>query len=359
MNIPVSRPYIGTEEKEAVMRVLDSGQFAQGKTVAQFENEFAAYHQAQHAVAVNNGTSALTAALMAHGVGAGDEVIVPAFTFFATASSVLSVGAKAVFADIDPLTYCLNPAAVEAAVTPRTKAVIMVHLYGLIGEIEAVQSICQRHNLALIEDAAQAHAAARDGKFVGSWGTCTFSFYATKNIMTGEGGMILNNDDGIDHRLRAVRNQGMHQTYYHELLGYNFRMTEIAAAIGLAQLARLSDWTDERIRIASYYNTHLEAVTTPFVPEGAKHVYHQYTVRVQEGADRDAIVKGLNERGIAARIYYPVPQHRQPVFAAENANVTLPETERAAREVFSLPIFPSLTAEERAYVVEEVNKLTG
>ncbi len=359
MDIPVSRPYIGKEEKEAVMRVLESGQLAQGRTVEQFEAEFASYHQAKHAIAVNNGTTALTAALMAHGIGQGDEVIVPAFTFFATASSVLSVGAKAVFADIDPQTYCLNPAAVEAAITPRTKAVILVHLYGLIGEVEAIHTLCQQQGLALIEDSAQAHAAMLNGKYIGSWGTATFSFYASKNIMTGEGGMILSNDDAIDHRLRAIRNQGMYKTYHHDMLGFNFRMTEIAAAIGRAQLARLSEWTDERIRIAETFDECLKGVTTPYVPPGAKHVYHQYTVRVQGNADRDAIVKQLNERGIAARIYYPVPQHRQPVFAAQNANVTLPETERAAREVFSLPLYPSLTAEERAYIVEEVNRLTS
>lgn len=355
MKIPISRPYIGNEEKEAVLRVLDSGHLVQGKTVEAFEAEFARYHHAEHGIAVNSGTAALIAALMAHGIGTGDEVIVPAFTFFATAAAVLSVGAKVVFADIDPLTYCISPDSVAAVITPQTAAVIAVHLYGQVAAMPVLQEICVRHGLLLLEDAAQAHGAALGDQFVGSWGTCAFSFYASKNMMTGEGGMILTNDAALADRLRAIRNQGMRDTYHHEVLGYNFRMTEIAAALGLAQLSRLPQWTEQRRMNAQFLDTSLQGVATPFVQPHAHHAYHQYTVRVSEGADRDAIVTALHGRGIDARVYYPLPLYRQPVFANMGVAIELPEAERAAREVFSLPIFPDLTAAERDYIVDVVN----
>lgn len=357
MQIGIAKPYIGETEKQAVMEVLNSGQLAQGAKVQEFEERFAAYHNVRHAVAVNNGTTSLIASLMAHGIGPGDEVIVPAFTFFATAASVLSVGARPVFADIEPDTFCLSPAAAEAAITERTKAIMPVHLYGHLADMTAFEAICRRHNLTVVEDAAQAHGAMFGERYAGAWGTASISFYPTKNMTTSEGGMILTNDEEIARQLRMIRNQGMNTQYYHEVVGYNFRMTNIAAAIGLAQLDRLPAWTEQRIENARYFNENLRVVQTPVTCDGYRHVFHQYTVRVPEGVDRDAVVARLNEAGVGVRVYYPLPIHRQPVFQQMSGyeNIKLPETERATQQVFSLPVHPLLTQEEREYIVEKVN----
>lgn len=357
MQIPIAKPFIGEEEKQAVVAVLSSGQLSMGPKVAEFEQAFAAAHGAKHGVATSNGTTALMTAIMAHGIAPGDEVIIPAFSFFATASCVLSVGARPVFADIDPETFCLSPAAAEAAITPRTKAIMPVHLYGHPADMPAFEAICQKHGLILLEDAAQAHLAQINGRFVGTWGTAGFSFYPTKNMTTTEGGMVLTNDDEIARRLRLVRAQGMNKQYYHEAVGYNFRMTDMAAAVGVVQLGRLPEWTCARVGNAAYYNQHITSVKTPVTRPGCTHVFHQYTVRVPDGVDRDAVAKRLNERGIGVRVYYPLPIHRQPVFQQMGGyeDVYLPETEKATQQVFSLPVYPSLTEEEKAYVVQEVN----
>jgi dTDP-4-amino-4,6-dideoxygalactose transaminase len=359
MQIGIAKPYIGETEKQAVMEVLESGQLAQGSKVQEFEEHFAAYHGAKHGVAVNNGTTALIAALMAHGIGPGDEVIVPAFTFFATAASVLSVGARPVFADIEPETFCLSPASAEAAITERTRAIMPVHLYGHLADMDGFAALCKKHDLALVEDAAQAHGAKLGDQFAGAWGTASFSFYPTKNMTTSEGGMLLTNDDEIARQLRMIRNQGMNTQYYHEVVGYNFRMTNISAAIGLAQLDRLPDWTTKRIANADYFAETLRSVKTPPTRHNCRHVFHQYTVRTPEGVDRDEVVKKLNERGIGARVYYPLPIHKQPVFQQMDgyADVVLPETEHATGQVFSLPVHPLLTHEELEYIVEEVNSV--
>ncbi len=357
MQVPIARPFLGEEEKAAALAALSSGQLSQGPRVAEFERAFAAYHGAKHGVATSNGTTALTTALMAHEIGPGDEVIVPSFSFFATASCVLSVGATPVFADIDATTFCLSPAAAEAAITPHTRAIMPVHLYGLPADMPRFEALCRERKLVLLEDAAQAHGATLDGRSVGTFGTASFSFYPTKNMTTTEGGMVLTNDDAIAELLRMIRHQGMSTQYLHEVVGYNFRMTDPAAAIGLVQLGRLPAWQEKRRENARYFDAHLERVRVPSVPAGYGHVYHQYTVRVPEGVDRDAVLERLNERGVGARVYYPLPIHRQPVFARRPAyqGLDLPETERATREVMSLPVHPSLTDEERAYVVAEVN----
>ena len=357
MQIGIAKPFVGEAEKQAVMEVLDSGQLAQGAKVQEFEERFAAYHGAKYGVAVNNGTTSLIASLMAHGVGPGDEVIVPAFTFFATASSVLAVGARPVFADIEPDTFCLSPEAAEAVITGKTKAIMPVHLYGHLADMTRFAALCETHGLALIEDAAQAHGAKTGDQYAGSWGTASFSFYPTKNMTTSEGGMILTNDAEILRQLRMIRNQGMNTQYYHEVVGYNYRMTNIAAAIGLAQLDRLPEWTETRINNAAYLSSHLTGVTPPPTRPDNRHVFHQYTVRVPEGVDRDAVVKQLNDRGIGVRVYYPLPIHKQPVFQQMDgyADVVLPETDKATQEVFSLPVHPLLTHEELEYIVEEVN----
>jgi perosamine synthetase len=357
MQIPIAKPFVGEEEKQAVVEVLSSGQLSQGPKVAEFEKAFAAYQGAKHGIATSNGTTALMSAMMAHDIGLGDEVIIPSFSFFATASCILSVGARPVFADIDPDTFCLSPEAAEAAITPKTKAIMPVHLYGQPADMSKFEAICQKYGLVLLEDAAQAHGAAIGDRRTGTWGTASFSFYPTKNMTTTEGGMVLTNDDEIARKLRMIRAQGMNTQYYHEVVGYNFRLTDMAAAIGLVQLGRLPDWTAKRIANAQYFNQQIESVKTPPVLPGNTHVYHQYTVRVPEGVDRDAVAKRLNERGIGVRVYYPIPIHKQPVFQNMDGYkaVVLPETDKATLEVFSLPVHPALTEEERAYIVQEVN----
>lgn len=359
MNIGIARPFIGEEEKQAVQDILDSGQLVQGKEVAQFEEEFAAFHQVRHAIAMSSGTTALMAIMLAHGFGPGDEIIVPAFTFFATASAIASVGAVPVFADIDPVTFCLSPEAAEAAITERTVAIMPVHLYGHPADMPRFAALCARYGLALLEDAAQAVEASIDGTFVGNWGTAAFSFYPSKNMTTAEGGMVVTNDDTIAERARMIRHQGMNKQYFHEIMGFNFRMTNIAAAIGRVQLRRLPAWTQQRIRNADYYNKELRHFTRPRVSNGYRHVYHQYTVCVPNGLDRDAVADTLNQRGIGVRVYYPLPIHKQPVFQQQERyqDVVLPVTERLTQQVLSLPVHPFLSDEEREYIVQEVNSL--
>ncbi|HSC88189.1 MAG TPA: DegT/DnrJ/EryC1/StrS family aminotransferase [Polyangiaceae bacterium] len=357
--ISIAKPFIGQEECDAVVDVLKSGGLAQGKRVAAFEERFGALHGTRHAVAVNNGTTALIAALLAHGIGPGDEVVVPPFTFFATASAVFAVGARPVFADIDERTFNLSVAATEQALTPRTRAVIPVHMYGQPADMPAFAELCERRGLILLEDAAQAHLASIDGRPVGSWGTAAFSFYPTKNMTTTEGGMLLTNDDGVAERLRMLRNQGMSAQYLHELMGYNFRMTDVAAAIGIAQLERLQAWTEIRRANAALYDARLSRVITPWVAPGNAHVYHQYTVRVRPGTDRDQVVEKLGQLGIGVRVYYPLPIHQQPAVkrAGGYDQVSYPVAERACREVFSLPVHPFLSREDLERVIEGVESV--
>ncbi|RMF77381.1 MAG: DegT/DnrJ/EryC1/StrS family aminotransferase [Chloroflexi bacterium] len=358
--INIAKPVIGYQEQRAVLEVLKSGQLVQGPRVAEFEERFADYHGAKHGVAVNNGTSALIASMLAHDIGEGDEVIIPAFSFFATASCILSTGATPVFADIDPDTFNMTPESASKLVTPQTKAIMPVHLFGHPANMEGFQALCDHYNLALLEDAAQAHGAGINGRFVGTWGTASFSFYPTKNITTTEGGMVLTNDDYIAKKLRLVRNHGMEGLYQHSTLGYNFRMTDMAAAIGLVQLNRLPGWTVQRNANALYLSEHLEHVITPVVKPGYKHVFHQYTIRVPEPFNRDDVVHWLNSQGIGARVYYPVPIYRQPVIQQrfpQYRDLTLPETERAAAQVISLPVHPSLAQDDLERIVEVVNMI--
>jgi perosamine synthetase len=350
--IPVAKPVIGDEERAAVDRVLRSGMIAQGPEVAAFESEFsAALVEGRECVAVNSGTSGQHLGLLAAGIGPGDEVIVPSFTFAATANSVALTGATPVFADIEPASFCLDPASVEAAVTERTKGIMMVHLYGQAADMAGLGAVAQRHGLALFEDAAQAHGATFDGRPVGTFGTFgMFSLYPTKNMTSGEGGMV-SCDGDVARRIRLLRNQGMERQYENELVGFNNRMTDIHAAIGRVQLTRLAGWTADRQRNAAFLDSHLENVVVPPVREGSTHVYHQYTIRVE--GDRDRMVKALREEhGIGTGVYYPIPNHRLPSFGLD---LDLPETERAAREVISLPVHPSLSSYDLERIAEAVN----
>src|SRR3954469_18722435 len=279
--IPPARPIIGDAGMEAAVRVLRSGRVVQGPEVMAFEEEFGELVAGRHCVAVNSGTSALQLTLMALGFGPGDEVIVPSFSFAASATAVRLVGAEPVFVDIEPGSFCVDPEAVAAAVTPRTVAIMPVHLYGHPAAMDRIVPIAEQHGLAIVEDAAQAHAAALNGTPVGAFGAAgCFSFYPTKNMHSLEGGMVTTADAQLARKLRLLRNQGMEQRYANEIVGANMRMTDVAAAIGRVQLGKLDGWTEQRRANAAYLDERLRGVVVPPVAEGARHVYHQYTVRV-------------------------------------------------------------------------------
>ncbi|MHB1738788.1 MAG: DegT/DnrJ/EryC1/StrS family aminotransferase [Actinomycetes bacterium] len=350
--IPAAHPLIGEEERAAVDRVLASGMIAQGPEVAAFEEEFSALVAGRHCVAVNSGTSALHLGLLAAGIGPGDEVVVPSFTFAATANSVALAGATPVFADIEIDHFCLDPQAVAAAITPRTAAIMPVHLYGHPAAMDALRALAERHQLAIIEDAAQAHAASLGGTPVGAFGTvAAFSFYPTKNMTTGEGGMIVTPDAEVARRARLLRNQGMERRYANELVGFNARMTDMNAAIGRVQLRKLPGWTKARQENAGYLDAHLTGVVVPPVAPGAVHVYHQYTIRIPgSGEHRDAVAARLADAGVGSGVYYPIPNHRLPSFVDAHGQVQLPVTEQAAREVLSLPVHPSLSEADLATI---------
>lgn len=354
--IPAARPIIGDEERQAVDRVLLSGMVAQGPEVAAFETEFAEHFTpGRSVVAVNSGTSGLHVGLLAAGVGPGDEVIVPSFTFAATGNAVALTGATPVFVDIEPEQFTLDPVAVEAAITPRTKGIMPVHLYGHPAHMRELTAIADKHGVLVFEDAAQAHGAALDGTPVGGFGAFgMFSLYPTKNMTSGEGGMVSFADPEFVRRARLLRNQGMETQYQNELVGFNYRMTDIHAAIGRVQLAKVDAWTRQRQQNAAFLDANLEDVVTPPVAPGAVHVYHQYTVRVP--GDRDGFVAALKqEYQVGAGVYYPVPNHRLPSLAPYAKDLELPETERAAAEVVSLPVHPSLSQEDLERVVSAVN----
>ncbi|MFQ5577058.1 MAG: DegT/DnrJ/EryC1/StrS family aminotransferase [Anaerolineae bacterium] len=355
--IPISKPIIGEAEKQAVLSVLESGMLAQGPRTAELEARFAQVCGVKHAVAASSGTAALHLALLANGIAEGDEVITTPFTFIASANTILFAGAKPIFVDIEADTFNIDPNRVEAAITPRTKAIMPVHLYGHMCDMDALRQIARRCNLILIEDACQAIGATAQGRPAGSFGTGAFSLYATKNVMAAEGGVITTDDEVVADRCRLLRNHGMRRRYYHDMPGYNFRLSDVHAAIGLAQIHRLSQLTAARRENARYFNAHIESVITPTVKVGYEHVWHQYTVRLGDGRDRDAAVQKLNEAGIGTGIFYPVPAHRQGYMRKLVGDVSLPVAERMAREVISLPVHPQLTPADREKIVREVNRL--
>ena len=356
--IPPAKPIIGEEEREAVDRILRSGQVAQGPEVAAFEQEFADELVAGRAcVAVNSGTSGLHLGLLAAGIGPGDEVIVPSFTFAATANSVALTGATPVFVDIEPEHFCLSAEAVAAAITDRTLAVMPVHLFGHPADVRTLGALVAERGLMLFEDAAQAHAATVDGRPVGSFGDfAMFSLYPTKNMTSGEGGMVSCATPELERQVRLLRNQGMEKQYTNEVVGLNNRMTDLHAAIGRVQLRKLPSWTTARQRNARFLDEHLENVVIPTVADGMTHVYHQYTVRVPE--HRDAVAARLREEfAVGSGVYYPIPNHRLQSLAHFAPDLDLPETERAAAEVLSLPVHPSLDESDLERIVTAVNTL--
>ena len=355
--IPISKPLIGEAEKKAVLEVLESGMLVQGRRVAQLEERFAEVCGTRYAVATSSGTTALHLALIAHGIGPGDEVITTPFTFIATVNAILFVGAQPVFVDVEEESFNIDPSLIEAAVTPRTQAIIPVHLYGYPCDMDAVIETAGRHNLALIEDAAQAIGATYKGRPVGSFGTGCFSLYATKNVPAGEGGVITTDDEALADRCRLLRSHGMRRRYHYEFMGYNFRMTDLHAAIALAQTDRLEEFTAKRRANAAYLSAHITSVVTPQVREGYGHVWHQYTVRVDGGRDRDAAVCSLHEAGVGTGIFYPAPAHQHDYIRNLVGQVSLPMAERLAQEVISLPVHPGLSQADLEQIVEAVNRL--
>lgn len=394
--IRIAQPLLGEEEERAVLAVLRSGQLAQGPVVRRFEEEFARYIGVREAVAVSSGTAALQVALLAHGIGPGDEVITTPFTFAATANAVLATGARPVFADVSAEDFNLDPARAAERIGERTRALLPVHLYGQPADMDALAALARQHGLALIEDAAQAAGAAFAGRRAGSFGTGCFSFYATKNMTTGEGGMITTDDPDLAGRARLLRSHGERRRYVSESLGYNLRLTETAAALGLAQLEKLDGFNERRCANARYLTERLSGVeprlphsegrpspseagppsakgrpgrqaeawpsgvlgvVTPRELPGRRHVYHQYTIRVRRG--RDALLRYLRERDIEATVFYPLPVHKQPLYRGLGYRDRLPVVERLSREVLSLPVHPGLTKEDLDTIVSAVHDGLG
>lgn len=349
--IKLAEPRITPGEEQAALEALRSGRLAQGPRVAAFEEAFARQVGATHAVAVNSGTAALHLALIAQGIGTGDEVIVPAFTFAATANTVLHAGARPVFCDVRDDDFGIDAAALPALITTRTRAIIAVHLYGQMCDIAAVRAAVGAGGIAVVEDAAQAVGARMGEASAGSAGTAAvFSFYATKNLQTGEGGMLTTNDAAIAARARLWRSQGEPERYVTEEPGYNYRMTEIAAALGSVQLSMLVERNAARARNAARLSALLAGARGLALPQelsGRTHVWHQYTVRVTGGAAaRDALRDRLAAASIETGVFYPTPLHRQPLYRRLGYEASLPTAERLAQEVLSLPVHPFLSEDD-------------
>jgi perosamine synthetase len=361
LTISLSAVHLGEEVERLVLEVLRSGQIAQGPVVARLEAEFAALCGVEHAVAVTNGTVALSAALQALGLGPGDDVVTSPFTFAATLNAILECGATARFADIDLSTFNIDPDAVASAITPRTRVIMPVHLYGQPADLERIEQLASECGATLVEDAAQAHGATIGDRVVGSFGVGCFSLYATKNVTSGEGGMITTNDAALAETLRMLRNEGMRERYQYETPGHNYRLTDVLAAIALPQLGHLGECNERRRSNAARLDRGLADVpglVTPVVASGRAHVFHQYTVRVTGDArlDRDALAKRLAEHGIASGVYYPRVVFDYDCYRL-HPNVTtapVPRAERAAREVLSLPVHPQLSESDLDRIVDVV-----
>lgn len=362
MMIRIAAPQLGEAEIEAMARTAALGQLAQGAEVAAFEEEFATHAGARFGVAVSSGTAALHVALVAHGIGPGDSVVTTPFSFIATANAILMAGARPLFADIAAEDFNIDPEAVARAIEPDTKAILAVHLYGQTAPLDALRRLAAERGLVLIEDASQAHGAGFDGETVGASGTACYSFYATKNMTTGEGGIILTDDPEVDRLARMIRSHGASVRYRHEMLGYNFRMTDTAAAIGRVQLKRLDTFNGRRRANAAVLNETLAGIPgleTPPELSGRHHVYNQYTVRLTEGFPlaREEFARALAAEGVGSDIHYPLPVTRQPFFMAMGAWPAMPVAEQAAAEVLSLPVHPGLDEKDLAAVSGAVRRV--
>ncbi len=356
--IRVSQPAFDAAVEELVLGVLRSGHVAQGPMVQRFEHLCAEMAGASHAVAVSNGTVSLEAILHVLGIGPGDEVITTPLTFAATINAILLTGATVRFADVTP-DYTISPDAVAALVSDRTAAIVPVHLYGLMAEMDPLMLIARRHGLAVIEDAAQAHGASANGRPAGSYGIGSFSFYATKNVAAGEGGVITTSDDALARRLRMLRNQGMVERYRYEMVGRNLRMTDVQAAIAIPQLERLKETNGTRAANAELLTALLGSdlgIVAPPLPDDRDHVWHQYTVLLPDGIDRDEVVSRMREAGVEAGVYYPRLCWDYPVYREHPGVVCdpTPEAERVTERCLSLPVHPGLSQREIDWVAEVV-----
>jgi perosamine synthetase len=355
--ITIAKPLIGVEEERKILEVLASGQLTQGPKVLEFEAGFAKLCGVEHAIATSSGTAALHIAVLAYGIGPGDEVITSPFSFIASANCALYVGARPVFIDIEPDFFTMDPDKIEACITEKTRAIIPVHLYGQACDMDPIVDIAQRYQLTIIEDACQAHGAIYKGRSIGSFGTGCYSLYATKNITTVEGGMIVTNDPRVAEKARLIRNHGSSRVYEHVLLGYNMRMTDLAAAIGLVQLNKLEEWNSIRRANASYLTSALSQINwivPPKIRSEAEHVFHQYTIRIP---DRDHSAQRLREMGIGVNVYYPTLIHKQPLYQQLGYTDHLPVAEAASREVLSLPVHPALTRTDLDCIIDAIASL--
>jgi len=355
--INIASVHLEEEEIQAVTKVLSSGQLAQGPQVEEFEKAFAGYTGTKYAVAVNSGTAALHVALLAAGIRPGDEVITTPFSFIATANCCLFCNAIPVFADIDEKTFNISPVEIEKKITPKTRAVIIVHLYGQACDMDDIIAICRRHNLILIEDACQAHGAMYKGKKAGSFGIGCFSFYPTKNMTTGEGGMITTDDEEIAQKARMIRSHGQSRRYVHDMTGYNFRMTDIAAAIGICQLKKLDNANARRMSNARYLTEKIAGIkglVPPYIAPDRNHVFHQYTIRVTDEypLTRDELQRKLTEKGVGTAVHYPIPIHKQPSYRELGYNRSLPVAEAMSGQVLSLPVHPGVKESDLKSIVE-------
>jgi perosamine synthetase len=365
--IYINLPKIGEEEVQAVVKVLRSGMLTSGlgmgPAVTEFEKGFCKMAGAKHAVAVNTGTAALHATVMAVGAKHGDEVILPSFTFVATAEAVALAGAKPVFADIDPETYNLSPSAVEKAVTKKTKAILPVDLYGFSADMKPLREIADKFGLGLVEDAAQAHGTTYIGKPAGAFADAAcWSLYASKNIMTGEGGVITTNNDQVAETLRMIRTHGEKAKYASLILGTNYRMSEMQAAIGNVQLTRLDGFVAKRRQNAQHLTKILQKnckLTLPCETKDRQHSWYLYTARIKDGSEtqRNTLLAELKNKGIGAEAYYVNPVHQMPFYRENFGGAKLPETESASKQVFSLPIHPGVTEEQVQFIGETVLSL--
>jgi len=354
--LDLKQQYVAIQDEinAAIQGVLESTQFVLGPAVSELERRVAAYCECQHGIGVASGTDALRLSLAALEIGPGDEVITTPFTFIATANTISHSGAKPVFVDIEPGTYNLDPAAVEAAITPRTKAIMPVHLYGQSAEMDTIMNVAERYGLKVIEDCAQAIGARYKGKRLGSIGHIgCLSFFPSKNLGAyGDAGMVVTNDKGLAEKIDVLRRQGGQKKYYHEVLGFNSRLDTLQAAILNVKLNYLEQWNEGRRTVAHRYNDLLSdmPVVTPYESPDSHHVYHQYTIRIPQ---RDELAAHLKEHGVSTMIYYPIPLHHQQLYA-EMATLDFPNAEMAGREVLSLPIFPELTERDQEFIADTI-----
>ena len=357
MKINLSAIYMDDQIKKAVIEVLESGRFIKGEQLKKFEHEFAVFCSAKYAVGVSSGTAAILLSLMALGIGKGDEVIVPSHTFIATATPILFLGAKPVFADIDAETYTIAPKGIEECLTDRTKAIMPVHLYGHPADMDQINNIAQDNGLYVIEDACQAHGALYKGKMTGSLADIAcFSFYPSKNMTAcGDGGMVTTNNEELAEKVSMLRDHGRKEKHIHEIVGLNLRMGEISAAIGRQQLQHLSVWNEKRRHIAKLYNqllSEIDKIATPVEKDWARHVYYMYVIRTKQ---REKLAEYLRDKSISTGIHYPVPVHQQPIMKAYSKR--LPVTEKVVDKILSLPMHPQLIDTQIKFITDTIETL--